>query len=82
MWSFNYPGRMLSETGGQFTVRFPNLPEAITSGVDRQDALQQAADCLAGTIAGRIVDGLEIPQPSRAKCGEVLIALSGSMARQ
>ena len=31
-------------------------------------------------IAGRIADGLEIPQPTRAKRGHVLIALSGSMA--
>ncbi len=80
MWSFNYPARLQPEAGAEFTVRFSDLPEAITSGVDRQDALRQAADCLEEAIAGRIADGLEIPRPTRAKRGHVLVVLSGSMA--
>ena len=80
MWSFNYPAELRREAGGQFTVRFADLPEAITSGENRSDALQQAADCLEEAIAGRIADGLDIPKPSRPKRGRVLIPLSGSMA--
>ena len=80
MWSFNYPARLQPEEDGQRTVRFVDLPEAITSGEDRQDALRQAADCLEEAIAGRIADGMDLPQPSRPKRGQVLIPLSGSMA--
>ena len=80
MWSFNYAAELQPEDGGHLTVRFADLPEAITSGEDRQDALQQAADCLEEAIAGRIADGMDIPQASRPKRGRVLIPLSGSMA--
>ncbi len=40
MWSFTYPAELHSVGGGQLTVRFTGLPEAITSGEDRQDALR------------------------------------------
>ena len=73
MWSFNYAAERQPEDGGQLTIRFADLPEAIISGEDRQDALQQAADCLEEAIAGRIADGMDIPQPSRPKRGRVLI---------
>ncbi len=80
MWSFTYPAELHPEGGGQLTVRFTDLPEAITSGEDRQDALRQAVDCLEEAIAGRIADGLDIPAPSKAKRSRAQITLSGSMA--
>ena len=80
MWNFTYPAELHTEDGGQLRVRFIDLPEAITSGEDRPDALRQAADCLEESIAGRIADGLDIPRPSKAKRSQAKIALSGSMA--
>jgi len=80
MWSFTYPAELLPEDGGQFTVRFTDLPEAISSGQDQQDALVQAADCLEEAIAGRIADGHDLPRPSRILRGRAPITLSGSMA--
>ena len=77
---FSYPAELLPEDGGQFTVRFPDLPEAITFGEDHDDAVVEAADCLEEAIAGRITDGLELPRPSRIKGGQVAVSLSGSMA--
>jgi predicted RNase H-like HicB family nuclease len=56
-----YPAALIPEKRGGFRVHFPDLPEAITSGDDRAEALAQAADCLDEAIAGRISDGLEIP---------------------
>jgi antitoxin HicB len=61
-------------------VRFRDLPEAITSGTSRRDAILQASDCLEEAIAGRISDGLEIPLPSRPRRGETLVTLSATMA--
>lgn len=61
-------------------VRFIDLPEAITSGADRQDALMQAADCLEEGIAGRITDGLEIPQPSALRRSQVLVTVPAPTA--
>ena len=76
---FVYPAALLPEAKG-FTVRFPDLPDAITGGEDRSDALVQATDCLEEAIAVRIADGLEIPKPSPPRRKEVLVALSAPMA--
>jgi antitoxin HicB len=64
MRTFAYPAVLTPEKRGHFTVQFPDLPEAITSGRNLADALAQAADCLEEAIAGRVSDGLDIPEPS------------------
>jgi hypothetical protein len=46
MRRFEYSVALEPERDGALTVTFPDLPEAITSGKDRADALDQAADCL------------------------------------
>lgn len=80
MRNFVYPAILIPEKRGGFTVRFPDLPEAITSGRDRTDALVQAYDCLEEAIAGRISDQLEIPEASMPRRRQVLVALPAPMA--
>ncbi len=80
MRSFQYPATLRPEKEGGFLVRFPDLPEAITSGTDRHDALLQAADCLEEAIAGRITDGLEIPAPSSLRRSQVLVPVPAPTA--
>jgi antitoxin HicB len=76
MFTASYPATFLSEEGGDgFHVRFPDLPEALTGGSDLEDTFNQAADCLAEAIAGRIVRGDEIPFPSKPKRGQHLISV-------
>jgi antitoxin HicB len=80
MRSFIYPATLRPDRGGALTVQFRDLPEAITSGKDRLDALLQAADCLEEAIAGRIADGLEIPLPSAASPKLAMVPLPAAMA--
>ena len=80
MRRFQYPVTLTREKAGGFMVRFADLPEAITSGADRQDALIQAADCLEEAIAGRLTDGLEIPRPSPLRRNQVLVAVPAPTA--
>lgn len=80
MHTFVYPARFeRGEKDGVLVVTFRDLPEAITQGGEK-DALWQASDCLEEVIAGRIVDGREIPPPSRAARGERLIPVPAPMA--
>ena len=66
-----YPASFLPEADGRgFHVRFPDLPEALTGGSDLHDTREQAADCLAEALAGRISRGDPIPKPSKAKRGQ------------
>lgn len=80
MRGFQYPATLTPEKAGGFIVRFVDLPEAITSGADRRDALVQAADCLEEALAGRITDGLEIPEPSPPRRNHVLLTVPAPMA--
>jgi antitoxin HicB len=67
------------QADGGVLVRFPDLPEAVTEGDDENDALAQAADCLAEAIAGRITDREAIPAPSRV-AASVPVALEPVLA--
>lgn len=80
MRSFIYPATLRPEKRGGFTVQFPDLPEAITSGKNRADALLQAADCLEEAVAGRIADGLEVPAPTVVRRKQVQVPLPAPMA--
>ena len=72
----SFPAVLVSEGDGLgYLVRFPDFPEALTSGNDIRDACMQAEDCLAEAIAGRITRGDAIPTPSRLKRGQKLIAV-------
>jgi antitoxin HicB len=71
IFTATYPARFLAEADGRgFHVRFPDLPEALTGGNDLDDTRQQAADCLAEALAGRIRRGEPIPKPSKTKRGQ------------
>jgi len=71
MFTAMYPASILREEKGHgFFVRFKDLPEALTGGNDLEDSLEQASDCLAEALAGRIRRGDAIPAPSSIKRGQ------------
>lgn len=72
---FAYPAHLERELDGRYTVTFPDLPDAITQGEDREDAIAMAADCLAETIGARIVDRADIPAPSPLKARQVRVVV-------
>jgi len=73
---FAWPMKLAPQKDGSLLVTFSDFPEAITDGADREEALQQAADCLEEAVAARIADGEEIPAPSRRGKGEFLVVLA------
>lgn len=48
---------------GGFIVTFPDVPEAITAGADRVEALEMASDALAVALLGMLEDGAPLPEP-------------------
>ncbi|MGD0772310.1 MAG: type II toxin-antitoxin system HicB family antitoxin [Candidatus Solibacter sp.] len=76
MFTATYPASFLIEKNGKgFHVRFPDLPEALTGGVDLDDTHEQAADCLAEALAGRIARRDLIPAPSKLKRGQYAVSV-------
>jgi antitoxin HicB len=80
MDQFAYPAQFTPDEGGSHMVRFRDLPEAITSGRDMADAIEQAADCLQEALAGRLVRRETIPRPSKQRHGERLIPVAMYLA--
>ena len=76
MLSLSHPAILKPDPAGSgFTVNFPDLPEALTSGEDLEDALAEAADCLGEALSGRIVRREMIPPPSAPRKNHYLISV-------
>jgi antitoxin HicB len=73
MLEFIYPAK-IEEESGFYTISFRDLPFAMTDGKTYEEALEEAVDCLGEALASCIVDNENIPSPSQATTGEVLIA--------
>ena len=81
MRQFTYTVKLTPDKDdGGYVVTCRDLPEAITQGETREEALAEAADCLEEAIAARIDDGRDIPSPSALKRGELTVSVPPSMA--
>ncbi|MFV2073043.1 MAG: type II toxin-antitoxin system HicB family antitoxin [Thermoanaerobaculales bacterium] len=63
------------EAGG-YVVTCPDLPEVVTQGEGRADALEQAADAIEEAVAGRLGRGEEIPAPTECGGGGDVVPLA------
>jgi antitoxin HicB len=75
MQTWVYPAVVTEKGPGEILARFPDVPEALTSGATIEEALANAADALEEVILHRLAHGEEIPLPRKAAKGEVPIPL-------
>jgi len=71
---YAYPVTMTTDEEGRVLARFLDVPEALTDGANRHEALTEAADALAVALAGYVAADKEIPRPSAAR-GRTLVPL-------
>ena len=71
-----YPAALIADPEGGFTVTFRDVPEAITEGDTREDALLRAEDALESALAMYIAAKESLPAPSKPTAGEALVPLS------
>ena len=64
MW---YPVKMKRDTNDTILVSFPDFPEAVTFGEDKEDALLRAVDALETIIQAYMADKRAIPSPRRRR---------------
>jgi antitoxin HicB len=64
-----YRAFLTPEEGGGFVVSFPDVPEALTSGETKAEALGEAVDCLIAALGGYIEAWRRLPK-ARAPRGE------------
>lgn len=76
---FKYPARLIPDGTG-FAVKFRDIPEAITCGDTRDEAIDMAKDALVTAMDFYFEDKRPVPAPSAPKRGDVLIELPPSIA--
>lgn len=76
---FRYPARLIPERTG-FAVKFRDIPEALTCGSTREEAIDMARDALATAMDFYFEDKRVVPLPSVPRRGDVLIDLPASVA--
>ena len=69
----NFPAT-LTKDGGIFLVTFRDVPEAITFGADKEEALLNAVDALETGISFYVDSRKPLPLPSKAKKGEITVS--------
>lgn len=74
-----YPARV-GRDGNGYMVSFRDIPEALTSGATREEAVEMAHDALATAMEFYLEDRRPVPMPSEPRKGEVLIDLPASMS--
>ncbi|EDW1733139.1 type II toxin-antitoxin system HicB family antitoxin [Salmonella enterica subsp. enterica] len=57
-----YPVILMPDSGG-YVVSFPDIPEALTQGDTREEALKNALDALVTAFEFYFEDGEHIPEP-------------------
>lgn len=72
----NFVCRLEPNGEGGFVVRFSDVPEALTEGATREEALLNAADALEVALLGRMKDGEEIPPATAPPEGGVMAHVS------
>src|ERR1700724_2948940 len=71
-----YLAALTPDPDGGFTVTVRDVPEAITEGDTRDEALLQAKDVLESALAMYIAAKEPLPASSEAEAGEAMVPLS------
>ena len=61
--AFGYPYKLERQKNGWWLVRFPDVPEALTEGESKEEAFENAQDCLVTALEGYVKAGRAIPRP-------------------
>ena len=72
---YAYPCVLTPEREGGFSVSFPDVPEALTCGNSRAEALAMAEDALAAALGAYMKSSESVPSPSRATRRQELVAV-------
>ena len=75
---YAYPCQLTSDEDEGVVATFPDVPEAITGGRDRDEAL--AEDAIAVALAGYVHEKWDIPTPRAATGGQVSVAVPAVIA--
>ena len=71
---FQFPVLLTDAEEGGYVVTCRDLPQLVTQGENVQDALEQASDAMDEVFATYLIEGLDFPEPSKARRREHLVS--------
>lgn len=71
---FQYAVLLSAADEGGYVVTCRDLPELITQGESVEEALEQASDAMDEVFATYLTEGLDFPEPSKARRREHMVA--------
>ena len=77
---YAYPCVLTPEKSGGYSVSFPNVPQALACGHDRDDALAMAEDALAVALGSYMQCREDIPVPDAAAGEQEMVAVPRAAA--
>ncbi len=75
-----YPVKLTLQDVGNYAVKFPDIPEALTLGDTEDEALRHAVDALETALDFYFDHGRPVPLPSPVKRGQRLVELPASVS--
>lgn len=73
MTAYAYPARITRAREGGWLIQFRDFPEGHSQAEDGEDVIDIAEGLLQACIEGRLLDAMEVVQPSEVRQGEVLV---------
>ena len=70
-----YPCELTPEKNGGYSVSFPNVPEALTCGDDRGEALAMAEEALTVALGSYVQGREDIPVPDTVADDQEMVAV-------
>jgi antitoxin HicB len=74
MECFEYAVKLTSAEEGGFVVTCRDLPQLVTQGEEKEEALREAADAMDEVFAAYMLGDLPFPVPSKAKHDEYRVS--------
>lgn len=75
-----YPVALKEDEDGVYVASARDVPEAVTDGESKQEALREMSDALGAALAGYSIHGRALPPPSDAEPGEWLVPVTPLVA--
>lgn len=75
MNTYAYPSKISHAREGGWLITFRDFPEGHSQANEGQDVIDIAEGLLQACIEARLLDGLDVPEPSQARAGESVIGV-------
>src|SRR5205085_9769100 len=72
---YAYPSKIVRAQEGGWLITFRDFPEGHSQAEEGEDVVDIAEGLLQACVEARLLDGIEVPEPSATRAGEVVVGV-------